>query len=124
MHAPIIDLINEAKCKFVAKYGFPAERIHVSLLMEGALQRWALTNLQFPASLDERMQGATVQGLDVVRMTKNTPHVEFYLVAQRDGQLYTQHAVVEPETVGVRKKVNENGILIETTQEDYEDGQG
>lgn len=122
MSAPIIQLINEAKAKFFMRYGFSAERIHVSLLMEGALHRWALTNLQMPADLSDRMKGAEVAGLEVVKMTKNSPHVEFYLSATRNNHLYSLQALIEPETVGVRKQVNSNGIIFETDPEDYEDG--
>lgn len=111
--APIITFIRKAMMEFAGEYGIQAEKIHVSLMMEGALTRWALANLHFPQSLEERVsQGASIFGLEVVKMTKNSAVVEFYLSAERAGQLYTSHAVIEPETVGIRKVVNENGITL------------
>lgn len=98
MQSPIIAYIEQAKVSFVAKYGFPAERIHVSPHMEQVLARWADKNLAYPASLAERLQGAEVAGLPIFKMTKNSPHLEFYLVAERDGQLYITNLSIERDT--------------------------
>lgn len=93
--APVIRIIEDAKAKFMANYGFPAETLHVSPAMEKALSRWVKENT------DSKV--LAIAGLDVRRMTKATPHVEFYLAAVRDGHVYSQRAVLEPEDVGAVK---------------------
>lgn len=116
--APLIGYVRQAVAEYRNKYGFHPEKLHASTMMEGALVRWADANMHYPADLQQRLQGAELMGMQVVRMTRNSALVEFYLSAERDGQLYTSHAVLEPETVGIRKMVNNNGIILET---DYAD---
>lgn len=112
--APLIRLIRQAAQAHYKQYGFHAEKLHASTMMEGALVRWAESNKMYPADIQQRLQGAEIFGMQVVRMTKNSALVEFYLSSERDGQLYTSHAILEPETVGIRKVVNTNNIILET----------
>lgn len=118
---PVIALIDEAKAGFLAEYGFPPERIHVSIPMEKVMHRlfakW-LKEGRLPAKVYVEKQGAEVHGMEVRRMTKTSPHVEFYLSAVRDGQVYSSHARIEPEQVGARREVNRNEILIDTDEEE------
>lgn len=119
MKAPIIELIENARAKFFAEAGFPPERLHVSLAMEGALTRWYASTLvksNIPKFGPHEME---VLGMEVVRSTKNTPHIEFWLSATRGGQVISVHALVEPESIGERREVNRNAIRLET---DYEEG--
>lgn len=116
--APLIGFIRQAKNDYYKQYGFWPEKLHASTMMEGALVRWAEANMHYPASLQLRLQGAEIMGLQVVRMTKRSALVEFYLSTERDGQLYTSHAILEPETVGIRKAVNTNNIILETDHAD------
>lgn len=112
MTAPIVDIVAQAQREYLANFGFPAEKLHASLMFEGALQRWATANAAYPADPIERLQGATFNGLEVVRMTRRSALVEFWLTAERDGQIYAQQVRVEPEAVGIRQAVNTNGIVL------------
>lgn len=96
MTPPLVEIINDAKAKFLATYGFPAERIHVSHPMEKALVRWAKAVGAWPK---DGMQEAEIAGLQILQSTKPSPHVEFSLSAKRNGQLYTSHARLEPHEV-------------------------
>lgn len=116
--APLIGFIRQAKQAYYQQYGFWPEKLHASTMMEGALVRWAEANMYYPADLKQRLQGAEIMGMQVVRMTKKSALVEFYLSTERDGQLYTSHVILEPETVGIRKAVNTNNIILETDNED------
>lgn len=86
---PIIEAIEDAKRKFLAQYNFPAECIHVSPSIEKALSR-LLDGKQ------GKLREAEVSGLGVFRATKATPHAEFWLTAERDGQVFAQHARLQP----------------------------
>lgn len=109
---PIVTLVEDAKAEFLANYGFPAETLHVSPMMEAALHRWAGKHMAYSQNLNERMQGAVFAGLPVVKMTRNSALVEFWLSTVRMGQRYTANVVIEPEAVGVRRAVNDNGIVL------------
>lgn len=113
-NAPIIGFIRKAMAAHHEKYGMAAEKLYASPMMEGALVRWADANMHYPADLKQRLQGAEVFGMPIFRMTRKSALVEFYLTSERDKQLYTSHAVLEPETVGIRKAVNTNGITLES----------
>lgn len=115
--SPLIGFVRQAMKAHYQQYGFHAEKLHASTMMEGALVRWAEANMHYPSDIQQRLQGAEIFGMQVVRMTKRSALVEFYLSTERDGQLYTSHAVIEPETVGIRKVVNTNDIIIETDHE-------
>lgn len=115
--SPLIRFVRLAMKAHYHQYGFHAEKLHASTMMEGALVRWAEANMHYPSDIRQRLQGAEIFGMQVVRMTKRSALVEFYLSTERDGQLYTSHAVIEPETVGIRKVVNTNDIIIETDHE-------
>lgn len=96
MKTPMIKAIEDAKGKFLAKYGFPADMIHVSPAMERALHRWAKKTLD----LSRGARDAEIAGLGVVRSTKPSPHVEFWLSNTRGSRVFTVHAMLEPEDVG------------------------
>ena len=85
--APLIGFIRQAMQAHYKQYGFQAEKLHASTMMEGALVRWAESNKMYPADIQQRLQGAEIFGMQVVRMTKNSALVEFYLSTERDGQL-------------------------------------
>lgn len=112
--APIIAYIRKAIVEHRKKYGTPPEKLYASPMMEGALMRWAAANLHYPADIEQRLQGAEIFGMPIFRMTRKSALVEFYLTSERDKQLYTSHAILEPETVGIRKAVNSNGIVLES----------
>lgn len=98
---PIAQIVNNAKAKFLGLTGFPAERIHVSPRLESALQRWAVSAGMVPASLEDRLQGAEIAGMEVLRMTKRSAKVEFYLSAERSGKVLSLNVQVLPEEVGL-----------------------
>lgn len=116
--APLLGYIRNAMTAHYKKYGFHAEKLHASTMMEGALVRWAEAAARYPQDIQQRLQGAEIFGMQIVRMTKKSALVEFYLSTERDGQLYTSHAILEPETVGIRKAVNTNNIILETDHAD------
>lgn len=118
--APIIAFIRKAIVAHRTKYGMAPEKLFASPMMEGALVRWAEANKHYPADIEQRLQGAEIFGMPIFRMTRKSALVEFYLTTERDEKLYTSHAVLEPETVGIRKAVNTNGIVLESnfTEED------
>lgn len=118
--APILHYIRQAIAAHYAKYSFHAERLHASPMMEGALVRWAEANLHYPQDINHRLQGAEIFGLQIVRMTKKSALVEFYLSTERDGQVFASHAMLEPENVGVIKATG-GDIIMETNPADFED---
>lgn len=112
--APIIAYIRKAIVEHRKKYGMSPEKLYASPMMEGALVRWADANRHYPADIEQRLQGAEIFGMRVFRMTRKSALVEFYLTTERDKERYTSHAILEPETVGIRKAVNSNGIVLES----------
>ena len=99
---PIIKITEDAKGEFLKKYGFPAERLHVSPMVEGALQRlWRST---IPGmTLDARLKGMEFTGLEVVKMTRRSALVEMYLSATRDAKIHVLHVLIEPEELGLSR---------------------
>lgn len=118
--APIIAFIRKAMVEHRKKYGMHAEKLYASPMMEGALVRWADANMHYPADIKQRLQGAEIFGMPIFRMTRKSALVEFYLTSERGDNRYVSHAILEPETVGIRKAVNTNGIVLESnfTEED------
>lgn len=99
---PLIGIINQAKENYYNKYGFYPETIHVSRGMEIVLHRWAFKN--HPEQVFDK-NGAAIAGLEVLRSTKNSPHLEFWLSAKRGDKIYASSAKIEPEAVGASKLV-------------------
>lgn len=89
MTAPLIDAISDAKAKFLAQYGFPAERLHASPFVEKALHRL------LGGGIGE-LREAEVMGMAILRSTKPSPHAEFWLSAVRNKQAFTLHARLTP----------------------------
>lgn len=118
--APLIKHISGAVNEYVATYNFMPETLIVSPKIEGALQRWAVMNKQIPADLKDRLQGASLMGMEIRRMTKRSALVEFYLSTRRNGIDYYSHAILEPETAGVESTAGKD-VLTFDEPIDWED---
>lgn len=92
--APIITIIENSKAKFVAETGFPAEVLHASLPFERALIRYVNRHVPIVLTRDgtEDMQ---ISGLEIRRMGKPSPWLEFYLTADRSGQRHVLHTFLD-----------------------------
>lgn len=109
MVEPIIDIINNAQGQFLVQTGHPAETLHASPAFEKALHRWAYKQPHLLQHINNRTKydQAEICGLGIVRMTKPSPHVEFYLSAEVGGQRHTLRVMMEPEDVRLRKGTGE-----------------
>lgn len=98
--APLIQQIKAAIQEFTSSYGFPPEELHVSRRLERALTRWAYSTNKVPQNVYDRMQGASLFNLPLIRMTKKSLKVEFYVAARRDERVYYAHVELEPKWAG------------------------
>lgn len=117
--APIEQFIREGQAAFVTTYGFPAERIHCSRSFAKALTRWMAGLLQYkgvPATT-----ALEIHGLEVLHMTKQSPHFEFYLSATRDGQVFSSNVRLEPDHPAEGLIQDLQGIVDLTTPDDQLD---
>lgn len=95
---PIERAIAETKAKFTGEFGFPPERIHMSMSVEKAIRRMFKQRLK-----NEKYAVESVLGLEMFRMTRPTTHVQFYVSAIRDGLVYSLEAKLEPEDIGAKR---------------------
>lgn len=89
---PIEKAVNDAKQKFLDRYGFPADTIHLSIGMLKVLKK-----------LSEGRYMEDFCGLEMRYSTKSTPHLEFWLSTTRNGKVYSVHARMEPGDAGAEK---------------------
>lgn len=101
-NVPIREYVEDAVAQFTEHYGLNPDTIHVSAAMERVLHRWASKTLNAPLF---DLKGATFLGLEVLRSTKRTPHVEFWLSLTQGGQVYSMQLRLEPEEVGAKKLI-------------------
>lgn len=99
---PLIEVIKTAMGEYYKKYGFQPERIHLSPGMERVVM--AYWTKQYGARVTNKVFEPLVMGLEVVRMTKSRAKpTEFWLSAERGGQVYGMRNIVEPHEVGATK---------------------
>lgn len=91
---PIITIIENSKAKFLAEAGFPAEVLHASLPFERALLRYAVQYLPMVLTPDGT-EDVQICGLEIRRMGKQSPWLEFYLTADRDGKRHVLHTFLD-----------------------------
>lgn len=99
MTAPIFEHIYKAREAFRIKYGFYPEKFHVSKNLLKILMRM----MEQEPLLNRPPRGAAIEllGMELVKMTKNSPFIEFYLSATRGGKVMSIQTIITPSQMGI-----------------------